>query len=214
MSNKKSNKSVVREYAEAIIIAIILALFIRSFVVQAFKIPSGSMLSTLQIGDHLLVNKFIYGIKFPMNGKILIPLKSPERGDVVVFRFPKDRSIDYIKRVVGVAGDTVEIKDKQLYINGKATTNPHAQFTTSNIIKASAGPRDNMGPVKVPEGKIFVMGDNRDNSFDSRFWGFVPLKDVLGKAFILYWSWDLEKPLISIDRFTSVRWSRIGNIVY
>ncbi len=214
MSNKKSNKSVVREYTEAIVIAVILALFIRSFVVQAFKIPSGSMLSTLQIGDHLLVNKFIYGIKFPMNGKVLIPLKSPKRDDIVVFRFPKDRAIDYIKRVVAVAGDTVEIIDKQLYINGEATTNPHAQFTTDNIMKATAGPRDNMGPVKVPEGKIFVMGDNRDNSYDSRFWGFVPLKDVLGKAFILYWSWDLEKPLMSVDRFTSVRWSRIGDIVH
>ncbi len=214
VSNKKSNKSVVREYTEAIVIAVILALFIRSFVVQAFKIPSGSMLSTLQIGDHLLVNKFIYGIKFPMNGKVLIPLKSPKRNDIVVFRFPKDRAIDYIKRVVAVAGDTVEIIDKQLYINGEATTNPHAQFTTDNIMKATAGPRDNMGPVKVPEGKIFVMGDNRDNSYDSRFWGFVPLKDVLGKAFILYWSWDLEKPLMSVDRFTSVRWSRIGDIVH
>ena len=214
MNNKKSNKSVVREYIEAIVIAIILALFIRSFVVQAFKIPSGSMLSTLQIGDHLLVNKFIYGVKFPMNGQVLIPWKTPEHDDIVVFRFPKDRSIDYIKRVVGVAGDTVEIKNKQLYINGEEITNPHAQFTTGNIMHASAGPRDNMGPVKVPEGKIFVMGDNRDNSYDSRFWGFVPLKDVLGKAFILYWSWDLEKPLMSVDRFTSIRWSRIGDIVH
>lgn len=214
MSNKKYNKSLVREYTEAIVIAVILALFIRSFVVQAFKIPSGSMLSTLQIGDHLLVNKFIYGIKFPINGKVLIPWKTPKRDDIVVFRFPKDRSIDYIKRVVGVAGDTIEIKNKQLYINGEATTNPHAQFTNENIMKASAGPRDNMGPVKVPEGKIFVMGDNRDNSYDSRFWGFVPLNDVLGKAFILYWSWDLEKPLMSLNRFTSVRWSRIGDIVH
>lgn len=213
VSNKKPNKSVVREYTEAIVIAIILALFIRSFVVQAFKIPSGSMLSTLQIGDHLLVNKFIYGVKFPMNGQLLIPWKNPGHDDIVVFRFPKDRSIDYIKRVVGVAGDTVEIKNKQLYINGEAITNSHAQFTNENIMNASAGPRDNMGPVKVPEGKIFVMGDNRDNSYDSRFWGFVPLKDVLGKAFILYWSWDLEKPLMSVDRFTSIRWSRIGNIV-
>lgn len=214
VSNKKSNKSVVREYAEAIVIAVILALFIRSFVVQAFKIPSGSMLSTLQIGDHLLVNKFIYGVKFPMNGKVLIPWKTPGRDDIVVFRFPKDRSIDYIKRVVGVAGDTVEIRNKQLYINGEAITNRHAQFTAENIMSASAGPRDNMGPVKVPEGKIFVMGDNRDNSYDSRFWGFVPLNDVLGKAFILYWSWDLEQPLMSVNRFTSVRWSRIGDIVH
>lgn len=213
MSGKKNEKSVVREYAEAIIVAIILALFIRSFVVQAFKIPSGSMLPTLQIGDHLLVNKFIYGVKLPMTGTMLIPWKSPARDDIVVFRFPRDRSVDYIKRVVGVAGDTIEIKNKQVYINGKAVKNPHAHYTDSRILKASAGPRDNYGPVRVPEGKIFVMGDNRDNSYDSRFWGFVDLKDVLGKALIIYWSWNLDKPLVSVDRFTSIRWSRIGDIV-
>ena len=214
MSNGKPEKSVVREYIEAIVIAVLLALFIRSFVVQAFKIPSGSMLSTLQIGDHLLVNKFIYGVRLPVTGTVIIPWKNPARGDIVVFKYPKDRSTDYIKRVVGVAGDTIEIKNKQVYINGQAVENPHIQFTDKNIMKASAGPRDNMGPVKVPEGSIFMMGDNRDNSYDSRFWGFVPLKDVLGKAFILYWSWDLQKPLLSVDRFTSIRWSRIGDIVH
>ena len=214
VSSLKSEKSVVREYVEAILIAIVLALFIRSFVVQAFKIPSGSMLPTLQIGDHLLVNKFIYGVKVPMSGAVIVPWKSPARDDIVVFRFPKDRSIDYIKRVVGVAGDTIELKNKQLYINGEAISNPHAHFTSNAIMQASAGPRDTMGPVKVPEGSIFVMGDNRDNSYDSRFWGFVDLKDVLGKAFILYWSWDLKKPLLSVDRFTSIRWSRIGDIVH
>jgi len=214
VSKQNSEKSVVREYTEAIVIAVLLALFIRSFVVQAFKIPSGSMLETLQIGDHLLVNKFIYGVKLPVVGKTIIPVKSPKRDDIVVFKYPKDRSTDYIKRVVGVAGDTIEIKNKQLFINGEANENPYIQFTDKNIMKASAGPRDNMGPVKVPEGSIFVMGDNRDNSYDSRFWGFVPLKDVLGKAFILYWSWDLQKPLMSIDRFTSIRWSRIGDIVH
>jgi signal peptidase I len=214
VSGRKPEKSVVREYTEAIIIAVILALFIRSFIVQAFKIPSGSMLPTLQIGDHLLVNKFIYGVKIPMTGTVLIPWKNPERDDVVVFRFPKDRSIDYIKRVVGVAGDTIEVKNKQLYINGEAISNSFAHYTGNDIMKASAGPRDNMGPVKVPEGTIFVMGDNRDNSYDSRFWGFVDLNDVLGKAFILYWSWDLNEPLISVDRFTSIRWSRLGDIVH
>lgn len=213
MSYRKSEKSVVREYAEAIVIAVLLALFIRSFVVQAFKIPSGSMLSTLQIGDHLLVNKFIYGVKLPVTGTVIIPWKDPKRDDIVVFKYPKDRATDYIKRVVGVAGDTIEIRNKQLYINGKAIENPRIQFTDTNIKKASAGPRDNMGPVKVPEASIFVMGDNRDNSYDSRFWGFVPLQDVLGKAFILYWSWDLQKPLMSLDRFTSIRWGRIGDIV-
>ncbi len=214
VSNQKSEKSVVREYTEAIVIAVLLALFIRSFVVQAFKIPSGSMLETLQIGDHLLVNKFIYGVKIPVVGTTVIPWKSPKRDDIVVFKYPKDRATDYIKRVVGVAGDTIEIKNKQLFINGEANENPYIQFTDKNIMKASAGPRDNMGPVKVPEGSLFVMGDNRDNSYDSRFWGFVPLKDVLGKAFILYWSWDLQKPLLSVDRFTSIRWSRLGNIVH
>lgn len=213
MSGKKPQKSVVREYTEAIIIAVLLAVFIRSFIVQAFKIPSGSMLSTLQIGDHLLVNKFIYGVKFPLTGTVLIPWKDPKRDDVVVFKFPKDRSLDYIKRVVGVAGDTIEMKDKQLYVNGEANINPHVHNTDTRIMPANGGPRDNMGPVKVPEGYIFVMGDNRDNSYDSRFWGFVPLNDVLGKAMILYWSWDLNKSLISIDRFTSIRWSRIGDIV-
>jgi signal peptidase I len=213
VSKQKSGKSVIRENIEAIIIAVILALFIRTFVVQAFKIPSGSMLPTLQIGDHLLVSKFIYGVKIPMTEIVLIPWKNPKHDDIVVFQFPKDPSIDYIKRVVGVAGDTVEIKNKQLYINGEAITRDYAQFTDNDIMKATAGSRDNMGPVKVPEGNIFVMGDNRDNSFDSRFWGFVNLDDVLGKAFILYWSWDLNKPLMSVDRFSSVRWSRIGDIV-
>lgn len=211
VSSLETGKSVVREYIEAIIIAVILALFIRSFIVQAFKIPSGSMLPTLQIGDHLLVNKFVYGVKLPVTGAVLIPWKTPVRDDVVVFRFPKDRSIDYIKRVVGVAGDSVEIKNKQVYVNGEAIINPHAYFegTPPNDPR-----RDNMGPIKVPVGTIFVMGDNRDNSYDSRFWGFVDLKDVLGKAFILYWSWDLNKPLMSVDRFSSIRWSRIGDIVH
>lgn len=235
----KKEKSVVREYAEAIIFAVILALFIRSFIVQAFKIPSGSMLSTLQIGDHLLVNKFIYGVKIPMNGSTLVPWKDPQRGDITVFRFPRDTgmeyikqhrkdrtrdsdyktvratpsSIDYIKRVVGISGDTIEIKNKQVFINGEAVENSHIQFTRNDVMNSSIGPRDNMGPVIVPEDSIFVMGDNRDNSFDSRFWGFVPLKNVLGKAFILYWSWDLDRPLMSIDRFSSIRWGRIGDIV-
>jgi signal peptidase I len=213
LSSQKHEKSVVREYTEAILVAILLALFIRSFVVQAFKIPSGSMLPTLQIGDHLLVNKFIYGVKIPMIGTVVVPWKTPARDDVVVFRFPKDRSIDYIKRVVAVAGDSVEMKNKQLYINGEAINNLHAHNTTHAIMKSSDGPRDNMGPVKVPEGKIFAMGDNRDNSYDSRFWGFVDLHDVLGKAFVLYWSWDIAEPLFSVDRFASIRWSRIGDII-
>jgi signal peptidase I len=206
-------KSVIREYIEAIVIAIVLALFIRTFIVQAFKIPSGSMLETLQIGDHLLVSKFIYGIKMPFTGKVLIPVKEPQRGDIVVFKYPEDPSLDYIKRVVAVGGDKVEIHDKQLVVNGEPVSDEHWQFKDERVISASESPRDNFGPVTVPHGKLFVMGDNRDNSYDSRFWGFVDLEAVRGKAFILYWSWDVQHSLFSLDRFASVRWKRIGRLV-
>lgn len=214
MTTTNKKKSVFREYFEAICIAILLALFIRTFVVQAFKIPSGSMLPTLLIGDHLLVNKFIYGIRVPISGKVLVPIKDPEKGDVVVFKFPKDRSIDYIKRVIGVPGDTVELRNKKVFINGVAVDDPHAHIKTDAILEANASPRDNFGPVLVPEDRIFVMGDNRDNSFDSRFWGFVDQKDILGKAFILYWSWDIDKPLFSVERLTSIRWGRLTNLIH
>jgi signal peptidase I len=216
MSEPKNteHKSTLREYTEAIVIALVLALFIRTFIVQAFKIPSGSMLPTLQIGDHLLVNKFIYGVKMPFSGTVIIPVKEPKANDIVVFKFPKNPKLDYIKRVIAVAGDTVEIRNKRLYINGQPFKDDHGVFTDANIHSAKVDPRDNFGPAKVPEGKIFTMGDNRDNSYDGRFWGFVDLKAVRGKAFILYWSWDVQKPLFSLDRFTSVRWARIGDLVH
>lgn len=213
MSRRGKKKSIFREYFEAICVAVILALFIRTFVVQAFKIPSGSMLPTLLIGDHLLVNKFIYGIRVPFTGKILVPIKSPKHGDVVVFRFPKDRSIDYIKRVVGTPGDTVEIKAKKVFINGKPINDVHAHVSSPTVLSAKASPRDNFGPILVPEDRIFVMGDNRDNSYDSRFWGFVDQRDLLGKAFILYWSWDIDKPLFSFERFKSIRLGRLANLI-
>jgi len=213
-SKNQKKKSTLREYTEAIVIALVLALFIRTFIVQAFKIPSGSMLPTLQIGDHLLVNKFIYGIKLPFSGKILVPIKNPAPGDIVVFKFPKNPKLDYIKRVIAVAGDTVEIRNKRIFVNGVLFQDKHGVFTDPRILPATAGPRDNFGPVKVPEHHIFVMGDNRDNSFDGRFWGFVDLKAVRGKALILYWSWDVRKPLFSLDRFASIRWGRIGDLVH
>ena len=207
------SKSTVREYIEAIVIAVLLALFIRTFIVQAFKIPSGSMLETLQIGDHLLVSKFIYGIKTPFSGKVLIPIKEPQRGDIIVFKYPENPSLDYIKRVVAVGGETVEIKNKKVFINGKPLADDHGQFKDERLVAASDGPRDNFGPATVPQGKLFVMGDNRDNSYDSRFWGFVDLEAVRGKAFILYWSWDVQHSLFSLDRFSSIRWNRIGGLV-
>lgn len=210
-SPSQNSKSTLREYTEAIIIALILALFIRTFIVQAFKIPSGSMLPTLLIGDHLLVNKFIYGIKAPFSGKILIPVKEPKTNDVVVFRFPQNPKLDYIKRVIGVGGDVIECRNKTLYVNGQPFEDKFGYHGDSTIVN---GIRDNFGPVNVPMGKIFVMGDNRDNSYDSRFWGFVDNRAILGKALILYWSWDVNQPLFSLERFKSVRWSRMGDIIH
>jgi signal peptidase I len=198
-------KSTFREYAEAIGMALLLALFIRTFIVQAFKIPSGSMIPTLQIGDHILVNKLAYGIRVPLWGHYLVDFGKVQRGDVIVFIFPEDRSKDFIKRVVGVAGDTVEIRGKKIYINGQQVEDPYAHFEgddPQNILPAS---RDDYGPTKVPENHLFVMGDNRDRSYDSRFWGFVNLDAVRGKAFLIYWSWD------GSDRW--VRWERLANLI-
>ena len=198
-------KSTFREYAEAIIVALVLALFIRTFVVQAFKIPSGSMEPTLEIGDHILVNKFIYGVKIPFTSIQLFPLEKPKRGDVIVFIYPLDPSKDFIKRVVAVEGDAVKIVSKKLYINGVEVPDPHAFYTDQSAFPGEVQKRDNLGPVAVPKGALFVLGDNRDRSLDSRFWGFVPLADVRGKAFIIYWSWDSQG--------TAVRWTRIGRLI-
>jgi signal peptidase I len=202
----EKTKSTLREYAEAIIIAILIALFIRTFIVQAFKIPSGSMKQTLLIGDHILVNKFIYGIKLPFVQKTIVPVGQPKQGDIVVFIYPEDRSKDFIKRVIGVGGDRVEIRNKQILINGVPYQDNIGIYTDNLIIPRSMQPRDNFGPINVPPDSLFVMGDNRDQSYDSRFWGFVDLKDVMGKAFIIYWSWN------GPDR--NVRWSRIGKILH
>ncbi len=182
---KLKRKSVFREYVEAGLIAIILALFIRTFVIQAFKIPSGSMIPTLLVGDHILVNKFIYGIKIPFVNKTLIPIRSPQRNDVIVFIYPKDTSKDFIKRVIGLPGDELKMVGRKIYINGELYEDKygHGQMPLFHF-------GVNYGPVvKVPKGHLFVMGDNRDNSSDSRVWGFVPLESVRGEALIIYWSW-------------------------
>ncbi|CAN2041750.1 signal peptidase I [Candidatus Magnetomoraceae bacterium gMMP-15] len=197
-----SRKSKLRENIEAIVIAVILALFIRTFIVQAFKIPSGSMKPTLQIGDHILVNKFIYGVKIPFSNKTIIPVSTPEREDIVVFKFPQDPGKDFIKRTIGLPGDVVEIKNKKVYINNKLFKDGHAFYTDLYSIPGNLQPRDNYGPITVPKNSIFVMGDNRDHSFDSRFWGFVDMDALKGEAFIIYWSWDKEN--------FGVRWKRIG----
>ncbi len=207
--NGVNKKSTIREYAEALTIAILLALFIRTFIIQAFKIPSGSMKSTLLVGDHLLVNKFIYGIKMPYIDKFILQFKKPVKGDVVVFKYPEDEKMDFIKRVIGIEGDKIEIKDDQLYINDKQikTTliGKYSDEEVSNIdvyeeiiggkkhkILDKSADHENFGPITVPENSIFVMGDNRDNSHDSRKWkntNFVKLEKIKGKALIIYWSW-------------------------
>jgi signal peptidase I len=205
---KARHKSVLRDWTEALFVAAILALIIRSFVVQAFKIPSGSMEDTLLIGDHLLVNKFIYGLQIPgVDGRFLT-IREPRRGDIVVFEFPEDRDKsfwkrrDFIKRVIGLPGDTVEIRDKKVLVNGQLLTIPEAVYKDGTLLP---GGRDNLPKVKVPPGHYFMMGDNRDRSYDSRFWGFVSNAEIKGLAFIKYWSWDS-------DRF-SPRWGRIGRLI-
>ncbi|UCD32674.1 MAG: signal peptidase I [Desulfobacterales bacterium] len=202
---RSKKKSRLRENIEAIIIAVVLALFIRTFIVQAFKIPSGSMKQTLQIGDHILVNKFIYGVKMPFTMTTIIPFKKPERGDIVVFKFPEDPKKDFIKRVIGVAGDVIEIRNKQVYLNHQPLNHDYGIYMDENVYPGVVQPRDNLGQLVVPENSLFVMGDNRDHSYDSRFWGFVQLDVVKGKALIIYWSWDKEN--------FGVRWNRIGQLL-
>jgi len=200
-----AKKHIVREYAESIIVAVILALIIRTFVVQAFKIPSGSMEDTLPIGDHLLLCKFIYGTKIPFTDNKIIKLRDPKRGDVIVFEYPEDPSKDFIKRVVGLPGDVVEGKDKHVFVNGKPFENPHEIHKENDIIPKAQNPRDTFGPVTVPADSYFVMGDNRDRSYDSRFWGVVRSSKIKGLAFIKYWSWDNEK--------FRVRFKNIGRLI-
>lgn len=209
-AEKPISKSALREYAEAIIIAVLLALVIRAFVVQAFKIPSGSMKSTLLIGDHILVNKFIYGIKIPFWNKEILHFSDPKRQDIVVFKYPVDPSKDFIKRVIGLPGDTVRIQDKVVYVNDQRLVEPYAVFSDSKIMPAGLSTRDNMGPIIVPLNCLFVMGDNRDESYDSRFWKFVDIKELKGKAFIIYWSWNRDGELTWKPTESYVRWNRIG----
>ncbi len=199
-------KNIIREYVEAFAIAIVLALIIRAFVVQAFKIPSGSMIPTLLVGDHILVSKFIYGVRVPFTDIKLFDFRDPKREEVIVFIYPKDESKDFIKRVIGVEGDKIAIKDKKLYINDKLYDDPYGFYKDHTIIPGHVQPRDNFGPVVVPKDSLFVMGDNRDRSADSRFWGFVELNKVRGKAFLIYWSWG--------GFMRDIKWGRIANLIH
>jgi len=197
-TREPAEKSRLRQNVESIGWALLIALAVRSSVVQAFWVPSGSMLPTIQIGDHIFVNKLAYTLRLPLIETAVAQVGEPQRGDVVVFVSPVDHQTDLIKRIVAVAGDKVEIKSKHLYVNGEPVPDSHAYFTDSYV--SANGPRDNLGPLVVPEGKVFVMGDNRDRSYDSRFWGFANVADIKGKATFVYWSWDKSQHWPRLDR--------------
>jgi signal peptidase I len=194
-------KSVAREYLESIVVAVILALFIRTFAIQAFKIPTGSMEPNLLIGDHLLVNKLVYSPSLAPWEDGLFGKRPIQRGHVVVFKFPEDPTRDFIKRVIGLPGETIEIRDKQLFVNGKPLDEPYAHFIEAPLrpddpeyaLRAGHSSRDDWGPQTVPPGELLVLGDNRDNSRDSRFWGFLPVDQVKGRALLIYWSLQADR---------------------
>ena len=222
-------KSVAREYLESVVVAIILALFIRTWVVQAFKIPTGSMETNLLIGDHLLVNKMVYSPShFPLES-VLLPKKPIRRGDVVVFKFPEDPSRDFIKRVIGLPGETVEIRNKTVFIDGKALPEPYVHFLEPPLAPGDAeyGHRSDTvdwGPEVVPPGRLLVLGDNRDNSRDSRSWGFLPRDQVKGRAVLVYWSYEATKGDYqrtgylawlrdTVTAFGKTRWNRFFHLI-
>ena len=223
-------KSTIREYFESIVIAVILALFVRTFVVQAFKIPTGSMENNLLIGDHLLVNKFVLGPAPSAIERAVLPMGTIRRGDVLVFKYPEQPDRDFIKRVIGLPGESLEVREKKVWINGTALDEPYAHY----LSPASEGSalhevtsydvRERYGPVIVPAGHYFMMGDNRDNSQDSRYWGFLPRENIKGKALLIYWSYEAEREeyqeegagaavrgLVSVFThfFTRTRWDRM-----
>ena len=204
---KTRTKTTLREYLEALLLAIVLTVVIRGLVVQAFRIPTGSMEDTLQVGDFLFVNKMLYGseIDIGFGGQRFVyyrfpSIRAPRPGDVIVFRYPDDPARDFIKRCVAVAGQTVEVRDKVLYVDGVAREEPYAVHKDPRILPREFSQRDNFGPYVVPQGHIFMMGDNRDNSHDSRFWGALPQGLVKGKALFIYWSWDGDRRLPRITR--------------
>jgi len=203
----KPRKPLWREYGEALALALILTVIIRSFVIQAFRIPTGSMEDTLLVGDFLFVNKFIYGARVPFTEIRFPKVRDPQPGDIIVFQYPRDPSKDYIKRCVAIGGQEVEIRDKQLYIDGVLQREPFVKHLDPRMQMQ----RDRFGPVTVPEGELFMMGDNRDNSHDSRFWGFLPEKLIKGKAIFIYWSWDPRQKLLGF--INTPRLARIGDLV-
>lgn len=223
-------KSTVREYFESIVIAVILALFIRTFVVQAFKVPTGSMEENLLIGDHFLANKFVFGPSVSGLERTLLPIGTIKRRDVVVFKYPEEPERDFVKRVIGLPGETIEVREKKVYINGQALDEPYVRYlqpagTPSEYQEVTSfDVRERYGPVTVPPNQFFVMGDNRDNSQDSRYWGFLPRENIKGKALLVYWSYEAGREdyedagteatlrrmgSVFVHFFTRTRWDRM-----
>ena len=223
-------KSTAREYFESIVIAVILALFIRTWVVQAFKIPTGSMEHNLLIGDHLLVNKFVFGPTAGAAEQWVLPSGAVERGDVVVFKFPEEPERDFIKRVIGLPGETLEVRRKRVYIDGEPLAEPYLEGRQPVLPRGAVAVerRDTFGPVTIPDGHYFMMGDNRDNSQDSRFWGPLPHAYLKGRAMVVYWSYDAAEPVLRepgagaglrrlssvvTNFFTRTRWERMFRLI-
>jgi signal peptidase I len=214
---REYRKSTAREYFESICIAVILALFVRTFVVQAFKIPTGSMEQNLLIGDHLLVNKFVFAPTLSPLERWILPIDPIRRGDIIVFKYPEDPDRDFIKRVIGLPGETLELRDRTVYIDGEPLDEPYVQFLfpASDRRPGDAdftdfGVRRGYGPVRVPDGQYFMMGDNRDNSQDSRYWGFLPREYVKGKALFVYFSFAEEGDGL----LGNVRWRRLFHQIH
>jgi signal peptidase I len=205
---KVRRKSLIREYGEAIAIAVLLALVIRTLVVQAFTIPSGSMMDTLLVGDYILVNKFLYGPEIPFTEQRVPGLRDPQRGDIIVFKYPQDEKRDFIKRIVGTPGDTVQVRGHQVYVNAQPIREPYvkrAEGSPPSTGQTYCGYAYGCEPTVVPPNSYFVMGDNRDNSQDSRYWGFVKRDKIKGKAFLIYWSWDSDRHWL--------RWWRLASYI-
>jgi signal peptidase I len=217
MATAEFQKSTAREYFESILVAVILALFVRTFVFQAFKIPTGSMKPNLLVGDHLLVNKFIFAPTAAPVERALLPIRDIERGDVIVFKFPEEPDRDFIKRVIGLPGETLELKNQTVFINGMPLVEPYAHYLFPPAVEGEEGSLDlrrKYGPVTVPDGHFFMMGDNRDDSQDGRYWGFLPKTYVKGRALFIYWSFDTPEDgsasgSFFTGLFSGTRWSRL-----
>ncbi len=239
-----ARKSTVREYSESIFVAVGIALFLRAFVVEAFQIPSGSMIPTLEVGDHIFVSKFAYGVGIPFTNTKVMQFATPKRGDVVVFKYPLQQDTDYIKRVVGLPGETVEVRRNEVFVNGKPMARElagptrysegpryegqalereaelwveHLDGEAHKVIQEPGRSPSDMPPKEIPPGNVFVMGDNRDNSNDSRVWGTVPLELVKGRALIVWWSRGPTRGEWSWDGFVewakAIRWRRFFSVV-